>query len=209
MSMVLYVCVSGSMTVTVDVIRMSGTMARSWKTFSSQSRNGRTDNNENCSTSSSTGFLFHKKIFLTQQYCFSRRRRDEEVTCYGDLGCFRDEVRLFAFSFFKPWNISGTFQLPWHVAIAPWRDRNRLPLVHTTKPRTAPGSEQLPIISDEQTFQVLEYNNVTTVSNSFFNASSPTKVIIHGFGSSCDKVWAREMRLSFLAVVSLDSKKEF
>ena len=48
---------------------------------------------------------------------------------------------------------------------------------------------------------------MTTVSNSFFNASSPTKVIIHGFGSSCDKVWAREMRLSFLAVVSLDSKK--
>ena len=25
---------------------------------------------------------------------FSRRRRDEEVTCYGDLGCFRDEVGL-------------------------------------------------------------------------------------------------------------------
>ena len=56
--------------------------------------------------------------------------------------------------------------------------------------------------------QVLEYNNVTTVSNSFFNASSPTKVIIHGFGSSCDKVWAREMRLSFLAVVSLDWKED-
>ena len=56
--------------------------------------------------------------------------------------------------------------------------------------------------------QVLEYNNVTTVSNSFFNASSPTKVIIHGFGSSCDKVWAREMRLSFLAVVSFDCRED-
>ena len=56
--------------------------------------------------------------------------------------------------------------------------------------------------------QLLEYNNVTTVSNSFFNASSPTKVIIHGFGSSCDKVWAREMRLSFLAVVSFNWKED-
>jgi hypothetical protein len=50
--------------------------------------------------------------------------------------------------------------------------------------------------------QVLAYNNITTVSQSHFNATSPTKVIIHGFGSSCDKIWAREMRLSFLLVVS-------
>ena len=66
----------------------------------------------------------------------------------------------------------------------------------------------MPNISHGLILQVLEYNNVTTVSNSFFNASSPTKVIIHGFGSSCDKVWAREMRLSFLAVVSLDWKED-
>ena len=51
--------------------------------------------------------------------------------------------------------------------------------------------------------QVLEYNNITTVAESHFNASSPTKIIIHGFGSSCDKIWPREMRLSFLAVVRI------
>ena len=55
--------------------------------------------------------------------------------------------------------------------------------------------------------KVLEFNNVTTVSKSFFNASSPTKLIIHGFSESCDKVWAREMRLSFLAVVSFDLRE--
>lgn len=43
---------------------------------------------------------------------------------------------------------------------------------------------------------------MTTVTASHFNSTADTKVIIHGFGSSCDKVWAREMRLSFLAVVS-------
>ena len=53
-------------------------------------------------------------------------------------------------------------------------------------------------------YQVLEYNNVTSVTESNFNASLPTKVIIHGFGSSCTKVWAREMRLSFLAVVGTE-----
>ena len=49
--------------------------------------------------------------------------------------------------------------------------------------------------------QFIEYNNVTTVLDSNYNASQETKLIIHGFGSSCNRVWAREMRLSFLAVV--------
>ena len=46
------------MTVTVDDIRMSGTMVRSSKMSSSQSPNGRTDSSGNCSTSSFTGSLF-------------------------------------------------------------------------------------------------------------------------------------------------------
>jgi hypothetical protein len=43
--------------------------------------------------------------------------------------------------------------------------------------------------------KILEYNNITTVTESHFNASSATKIIIHGFGSSCDKIWPREMQL--------------
>jgi len=107
---------------------------------------------------------------LLHQLFHSRRRRDEEVTCYGDLGCFRDE---------GPFNYLD--MLP-----SPPEEIGTVFLLYTQQNR--------------ELHQVLEYNNVTTVSNSFFNASSPTKVIIHGFGSSCDKVWAREMRLSFLAV---------
>jgi hypothetical protein len=56
--------------------------------------------------------------------------------------------------------------------------------------------------------QLIEYNNATSILESNYNASLDTKLIIHGFGSSCHRVWAREMRLSFLAVVS-SSKKDF
>ena len=56
--------------------------------------------------------------------------------------------------------------------------------------------------------QLIEYNNATSILESNYNASLDTKLIIHGFGSSCHRVWAREMRLSFLAVVS-SSKNNF
>ena len=47
---------------------------------------------------------------------------------------------------------------------------------------------------------MLDYLNVTSITSSNFNVSNPTKIIIHGFGSSCTKIWPREMRLSFLQV---------
>ena len=56
--------------------------------------------------------------------------------------------------------------------------------------------------------QLIEYNNASSILESNYNASLDTKLIIHGFGSSCHRVWAREMRLSFLAVVS-SSEKDF
>ena len=101
-------------------------------------------------------------------------------------------------------DMPGTFQLPRYGALVPWRDRNRFPPVHTTKPGTAPGSEKLPNIISS-ILQLLEKNNVST---SFFNASYTTKIIIHGFASSCDNVWARKMRLSFLDAVSPSSREE-
>ena len=55
--------------------------------------------------------------------------------------------------------------------------------------------------------QLIEYNNITSVLESSYNASLDTKIIIHGFGSSCNRVWPREMRLSFLAMVSVMENK--
>ena len=63
---------------------------RSSKMSSILLTNGKRDNNGICF---STGFflVLADKLIVVN----SRQRRDEEVACYGDLGCFRDEVRLF------------------------------------------------------------------------------------------------------------------
>jgi predicted alpha/beta-fold hydrolase len=47
------------------------------------------------------------------------------------------------------------------------------------------------------------FSNLSTVwadAARRFNASSPTKVIVHGFGSSCSHVWVYEMRSALMAV---------
>ncbi|XP_040564250.1 pancreatic triacylglycerol lipase [Lepeophtheirus salmonis] len=99
-----------------------------------------------------------------------RHRRDEEVVCYGDLGCFRDE---------GPFNYLD--MLP-----SPPEEVGTKIFLYTRKNQEAP--------------QLLRYNNISSVIESNFNVTCPVKFIIHGFGSSCSKVWPREMRLSFLAV---------
>ncbi|TRY75617.1 hypothetical protein TCAL_07503 [Tigriopus californicus] len=99
-----------------------------------------------------------------------RYKRDEEVVCYGDLGCFRDEGPFDYLDMLPspPEEIQTTFFL------------------YTSK--------------NKEISQILTYNNATSVQESNFNASNPLKIIIHGFGSGCNRVWPREMRLSFLAV---------
>ena len=53
---------------------------------------------------------------------------------------------------------------------------------------------------NDESPQMLDYLNTTSITSSHFNVSLATKIIIHGFGSSCKKIWPREMRLSFLLV---------
>ena len=47
----------------------------------------------------------------------------------------------------------------------------------------------------------LSYTNLSGTISPNFNITVPLKIIVHGFGSSCYRVWTREMRLSLLAVV--------
>ena len=103
-------------------------------------------------------------------YLFHRQKRDEEVVCYGELGCFRDE---------GPFNYLD--MLP-----SPPDEIGTVFYLFTRKNKETP--------------QYLDYLNATTITSSNFNVSLPTKFIIHGFGSSCTKIWPREMRLSFLLV---------
>ena len=55
---------------------------------------------------------------------------------------------------------------------------------------------------------IIPYNNIKNISGIIpltkFNITAPLKVIIHGFGSSCQRVWPSEMRLALLTVVGKD-----
>ena len=49
--------------------------------------------------------------------------------------------------------------------------------------------------------QIFAINNSTSMISSHFDPQKLTKVIIHGFGSSCYRVWVREMRVALLTMV--------
>ena len=105
-------------------------------------------------------------------YLHRRHKRDEEVVCYPEIGCFRDD---------GPFNYLD--MLP-----SPPEEVNTQFLLYTRKNRDVATT--------------LAYTNLSGTVSPHFNKSVPLKVIVHGFGSSCHRVWPREMRLSFLAVVS-------
>lgn len=99
-----------------------------------------------------------------------RSRRDEAMVCYNELGCFRDEG---PFSYLD--------LLP-----APPEEINTRFFLYTARSRDTPHP--------------LVYNNASTIMTSPYNASLPTKVMIHGFGSSCQRIWAKEMRTALISV---------
>lgn len=54
------------------------------------------------------------------------------------------------------------------------------------------------------------YSNMSqlwTWASKAINATTLTKIIVHGFGSSCNHVWVYEMRSALMSVVRL--KKNF
>ncbi|XP_042231028.1 uncharacterized protein LOC121872363 [Homarus americanus] len=103
-----------------------------------------------------------------------RLRRDEEVVCYMDLGCFRDE---------------GPFDYL-DMLPSPPEEVNTKFLLYTRER----GERE----------KVIKPNNITTIINSHFNISRPTKLLIHGFGSSCYSVWIREMRVALLTMMNVN-----
>lgn len=94
------------------------------------------------------------------------------MVCYNELGCFRDE---------GPFNYLDL--LP-----APPEEINTRFFLYTPRNRDVPHP--------------LVYNNASTILTSPYNATLPTKVMIHGFGSSCQRIWAKEMRTALISVVS-------
>ena len=105
------------------------------------------------------------------QVSIHRSRRDEAMVCYNELGCFRDE---------GPFNYLDL--LP-----APPEEINTRFFLYTPRNR--------------DTAQTISYHNATSILASAYNASLPTKVMVHGFGSSCQRIWAKEMRTALISVV--------
>ncbi|KAA0203368.1 hypothetical protein HAZT_HAZT002216 [Hyalella azteca] len=103
-----------------------------------------------------------------------RVKRDEEMVCYKDLGCFRDDG---AFDYLD-------------VLPSPPEEINTKFLLFTRK--------------NPEAAQIFDPNNATSMQASNFDAESLTKVIVHGFGSSCHRVWVREMRAALLTMVDVN-----
>lgn len=111
----------------------------------------------------------------------SRYKRAEYNICYPELGCFGSSG---TFSYLDtlpspPEEISTTFLL--------------YPGRRTTRSITLGDS---PLVE-------VPFNNITDAydwAKKHFNASRPTKVLVHGFGSSCHYVWVYEMRSALMSV---------
>ena len=50
--------------------------------------------------------------------------------------------------------------------------------------------------------------NINVKASEAMDPKLPTKVIVHGFGSSCDHVWVYELRAALMAVVECNIGKD-
>jgi hypothetical protein len=100
-----------------------------------------------------------------------RRRRDEEMVCYRNFGCFRDEGPFDYLDTLpaSPESIATTFTL------------------YTRK--------------DSINGEKLDFDNSSTLLKSNFNSSNAVKIIIHGFGSSGKRPWVLQMTEALLFMV--------
>ncbi|XP_068220718.1 uncharacterized protein [Palaemon carinicauda] len=103
-----------------------------------------------------------------------RIKRDEERVCYKDLGCFWDE---------------GPFDYL-DMLPSPPEEINTRFLLFTRERR------------DRE--KVIKSQNISTILDSHFNTSRPTKMLIHGFGSSCYSVWISEMKEIILNLMDVN-----
>jgi len=114
---------------------------------------------------------FQQFLQTNQTHRRHRRRRDEEMVCYRNFGCFRDEGPFDYLDTLpaSPESIGTTFTL-------------------YTRKNNIDG-------------QKLDHENSTSLLKSHFNSSNPVKIIIHGFGSSGRRPWVLQMTEALLFMV--------
>ncbi|KAG1683085.1 Pancreatic triacylglycerol lipase [Nymphon striatum] len=97
-----------------------------------------------------------------------RVKRDEEVVCYQELGCFRD---------------AGFFDYLDTLPESPAEIKTRF-ILHT------PTSSEYG--------EIIDYKNASSLYYSRFMNLAPIKVIIHGFGGGGTKKWVVDMKKALL-----------
>ncbi|XP_063226535.1 pancreatic triacylglycerol lipase-like isoform X2 [Bacillus rossius redtenbacheri] len=110
-----------------------------------------------------------------QRRASHRHKRAESSVCYDDVGCFQ---------------ASGPFSYLDMLPSSPAEVGTRF-LVYSGRARSAAPLVDLPATN---------LTGVWAWAAGSFNGSAPTKVIVHGFGSSCSHVWVYEMRSALMAV---------
>ncbi|XP_013189402.2 uncharacterized protein LOC106134007 [Amyelois transitella] len=105
----------------------------------------------------------------------TRSKRSQGSVCYGDFGCFED-AGPFAYLETLP---SSPQEVGTHFLLYSTLNRGDQPLL------------------------AVSASNMSAAwgwAARAFDSSRPTRVIVHGFGSSCDNVWVYEMRSALMAV---------
>lgn len=97
--------------------------------------------------------------------------RDEEIVCYRNVGCFRDE---------GPFDYLDTLPAP---------------------PETINTTFTLYTRKNPVTGTVVGLNNSTALSMSNFNQKNAVKIVIHGFGSTGRNSWVIQMTEALLFAV--------
>lgn len=100
-----------------------------------------------------------------------RRKRSEEVVCYKDLGCFRD---------------TGAFDYLDILPSSPEEVDTRFIFYN----RRSGDSAFTHVYAEGKQLKV-----------DTFNGSADTKIIVHGFGSSCTRLWVHDIRSALLKMM--------
>ncbi|XP_050437348.1 uncharacterized protein LOC126843699 [Adelges cooleyi] len=103
-----------------------------------------------------------------------RQKRAETKVCYPEVGCFDES---------GPYGYIGTVPNP------PDEVNTRFLLYNSRRSR-----RDTPLLD-------VAFKNMTSIwhwAGKAFNVTAPTKVIVHGFGSSCSNVWVYEMRSALM-----------
>ncbi|KAJ8668738.1 hypothetical protein QAD02_010401 [Eretmocerus hayati] len=113
----------------------------------------------------------------------SRRKREVSRVCYEDVGCFED---------------TGPFSYLEMLPSPPRDVGTRFYVYGSRRARAVPmelPAERIGELSSATS------GSPTEPASSAIDPDLPTKVIVHGFGSSCDHVWVYEMRSALMAVI--------